>query len=146
MNGEFFDSLSADFQAQILNTNIVITSRDRVENNGLFEFGTETISRKVFLLSYTELGLPASELANDEGKALKYFKKNSIIAYCNGEPCSYWLRSRYTWEDNMAWGIGPEGTLGGGDTKSSNGVRPAICVSSTTKVFKNDSIYILSEQ
>jgi len=146
LNSDYFDVLSANIRAQILNTDIAITSETRVENNGLFEFGTETISRKVFLLSHTELGLPASEVANDEGEVLKYFKENSIIAYSNGEPCSYWLRSRETFEDNLVWGIGPEGTYGGGDTKSANGVRPAFCVLNSTRIFENEGTYILGEQ
>ncbi|PRR79211.1 hypothetical protein [Clostridium vincentii] len=46
----------------------------------------------------------------------------------------------------LVCGIGPEGTQGYGDTKSSNGVRPAFCVLNTTKIFEDDGIYILGEE
>ena len=138
LNNDFIAILDPSIQNAIVDTDITITAES---NSSSIETNTEIIPRKVFLLSYTEVGLSGSELANEEGRALKYFEgMDSRIAYLDKEASSWWLRTSYTWYDNTAWGISPEGGGGGGGVNYENGVRPAFCLENTVLIEESDKV------
>ncbi|MDR0425314.1 MAG: DUF6273 domain-containing protein [Clostridiales Family XIII bacterium] len=130
--GSFLDSLQPEVKGSIRDSEITITAESSL---GVAGSDVKTIVRKVFLLSYTEIGQASSSVANVEGRALKYFKEPShVIAYKGGEAASWWLRTSYTWYGNSAWGVGPEGSLGGGAVYEPNGIRPAFCVDGSLRI------------
>lgn len=144
LNNGLIHVFSEELQNKIINTEITVTAKQSIGVDGE---ATEHINRKIFLLSATELGLN-SGIATVEGKRLQYFfYAKRRIAMSNGQPSSWWLRSSYNDNDSSAWGIGPDGTAGGGGTDASNGIRPAFCVDGNTIIQKSvmgwKSVYIL---
>lgn len=138
LNSVFLTTLEPEIQKSIVDSEITITSTSSL---GFVGKDTENIFRKVFLLSYTEVGRREIGMACVEGKPLKYFKdSNNIIAYHNNEAQSWWLRTSYTTDTSLAWGIGLEGTIGGGGVGNKNGVRPAFCLKNTHAIEKNDEV------
>jgi hypothetical protein len=137
LTGEFTDGLQAEVRGALLDTEITITAESSL---GVTGDGVESVSRGVFLLSYTEIGQSGSSIANVEGKPLKYFQDDPgrVVAYKDGEAASWWLRTSYTWGDNSAWGVGPAGTLGGGAVYEPNGVRPALCVDGSLPIEEKE--------
>lgn len=149
LNGDFLSTLDPKIQSDIVDSEITITSKSSL---GVTGEDTENITRKVFLLSYTEIGLTDYSVANKEGKPLKYFNDSiSRIAYRNNEACSWWLRTSYTWDSNSVWGIGPKGSNGGGQVDRTNGIRPAFCISNkmgiekSDKVIEGQTVYIITK-
>lgn len=138
LNNDFIAILDPEIQNTVVDTEITITAESSL---GITGTDTENITRKVFLLSCSELGITGSSVANEEGNKLKYFKdSNSRIAYKNKEECSWWLRTSYTWYSNSAWGIGPDGSSGGGGVSNINGIRPAFCLKNTQLIEKSNEI------
>jgi hypothetical protein len=137
LNEIFFTQLSEDTQKIVCNTEIEISARSSL---GVCGQEVEKYITKIFLLSYTELGFEGSTQACIEGVKLKYFDDdvNRRIAYNNGESYSWWLRSSYNWYDCSAYGISPEGVVGGGGAYEVNCVRPAFCLPPTTSIIKKN--------
>ena len=130
--------LEPEIQKAIVDSEITITAK---ESLGITGTETENIIRKVFLLSYTELGFTDNAVVNEEGKALKYFDNpDNRIARRNKKPSSWWLRSSDTWEMYTVCGIGPTGTCGGGSVNFKNGVRPAFCLNNTLAVEPREDV------
>ena len=138
LNEEFLTCLDPEIQEAIVDSEITITAK---ESLGITGTGTENIVRKVFLLSYTELAHPSGSVVNKEGEPLKYFEiPENRIAYREGEPASWWLRSSETWEKYNVCGIGPKGSLGAGSADYKNGVRPAFCLSNTLLIEQSGDV------
>lgn len=138
LNKDFLSTIDTEVQNNIANSDITITSKSSLGQAGE---DTETIKRKVFLLSVTELGMGEFAVVTEEGEPLKYFKdSNSRIAYRNKEARSWYLRSSENAGNNTVCGIGPTGTLGYGDVVYENGIRPAFCIKNTQKIEKNDKV------
>lgn len=142
LNKEFINSFSPQMQEKIIKSNITITDRSSIGRIGK---GTTDIRRQIFLLSYTELALSGTTMPSVEGKPLKYFKKpDAIIAYHEDlekyGAGSWWMRTSYTAENNVAWSIGFEGSVGGEGVYYDNGIRPAFCVDKTLRVVREEGI------
>ena len=100
LNGTYLNLIDADIRSQIAAVNIKSST-----GNGTYN--VRDLSRKVFLLSYTEVGFSGSSYAKVEGTALSYFNSNSKrIAYLNGSATFWWLRSPSTNLAGRAWGVG----------------------------------------
>lgn len=148
LNEEFINSFTPEMQKQIADSKIVITAKSSLGSCGE---ATTDINRKIFLLSYTELGLTKESIATVEGKALKYFHNGpSRIAYLEtGVAAGWWLRTSYTVYDTTAWSVGFDSTTGSVGVDHANGVRPAFCVDGKTsieaseEVIKGETVYIL---
>lgn len=70
---------------------------------GDFSYGLSTLSRDVFILSMTELGLSAS-YGNVEGSALPIASTLQAL-YVNGTLSAQWTRTPYENGDTMVYGI-----------------------------------------
>ena len=118
---------------------------------GICGLYTEQVKKKIFLLSCTEIGCEESTIACVEGIPLEYFvdDENRLIAYKQHEASSWWLRTSYTWYDCSAFGISPDGTVGGGGVYYENGVRPAFCLIPTTVIredyLNGEKVYVISD-
>ena len=128
LNTVYYDSLSDYLKQIIIESDIEITQN----YPNLFE--TEKISRKIFILSATEVGIDSS-VVNTEGVPLEYFyiSENRL---CNKDdvPISWWLRSNYLADRSLVWCIGSDGILGGDGVQYTHGIRPVFCISSDTSV------------
>lgn len=147
----FLNGFSANMKAALLNTTITV-AKNTVTDGG----GSETITRKLFLASTTEVGL-ANENNIAEGSKLAIFSdNNSRLAYPTAEAVSnseykdtnsltaskpwwWWLRTPYASNSCDARGVRADGTLSGTNACNGHGgVRPLcnlkseILVSDTT--------------
>jgi hypothetical protein len=148
LNEEFMNSFTPEVQKQIIDSKIVITAKSSLGSCGK---ETTEINRKIFLLSYTELGLPKESIAAVEGKALKYFPNptSRIARLETGIAAGWWLRTSYTEFDTSAWSVGFDATMGSVSVEHTNGVRPAFCIDGKTlietsdDVIKGETVYVL---
>lgn len=138
----FLSNFEADFRKAILDA-VIRVAKNTVTDGG----GYEDITRKVFLLSNTEVGL-SNENSVAEGALWSYFSSAArrrcyptAEAVSNSEYTSsslnassywwWWLRTPYAGYANLARNVGADGSLNynnayGGDL----GVRPAFFVES----------------
>ena len=132
LSDSFFQQLSHSIQDAILQTHVEVATLRSVSTGGGIN-STENISRKVFLLSATEMNI-RSWMACKEGSGLRYFMdyQNYIACSSNGTPDAYWLRSSYLWDDIQAWSIGADGEYGGSSVSLPLCVRPAFCLDGET--------------
>lgn len=136
----FLSQFSTAMQDAILQTPVEVSTVRAVMSGGAVR-ETETISRKVFLLSATEMNIK-SGMAGQEGKALSYFKgsKNYVVCTEDGVEDAYWLRSAYLWDDIQAWAIGADGKYGGCAVSLSYSLRPAFCLDKDTQIKTNPDV------
>lgn len=93
-----------------------------------------TLSRKIFLLSATELGYTGS-YANTEGSMIPYLESDANkLAYFEGSLANWWLRSPGTSGTVSSWYVQTTGALNRSDVSSPYGIRPAFCLPSTVQV------------
>jgi hypothetical protein len=127
LNETFLPWIDAELQDSIVDSEITITAEESLGNHGKY---VEQITRKSFLLSYTELGYEELVITRVEGKSLKYFEDDSDrrIAYDSKEASPWLLRTPVTSLFNSSYGIDPKGRCGGGGAYYASGVRPAFCL------------------
>ena len=135
LTGTYLNLIDADIRAQIAAVNIPYTI-----GNG--NTTTTTLSRKVFLLSGTEVGLTHSYMKT-EGTALSFFNSNAArIAYLNGTATYWWLRSPYTGSTTLAWRVSTDGTDNYHNCSGSLGSRPAFTLPSSLSVSDDGSVVV----
>lgn len=158
LSDDFLSSLSEVIKAYVLDSPITVTSADEKNMPEILK----EIDRKVFLLSYTEIGFRKISTAHIEGKTLKYFSDgNSVIANINGKPTTYWLRTFYLGTSSYGvWTVQSNGKPGYSvpshifqeGAHGPRGVRPAFCVQNDLVVEKTniiagqDEVYIFSAE
>lgn len=154
----FLTNFESDFLSAILDTTIRV-ALNTVTNGG----GYEGITRKVYLLSNTEVGL-TNENSVAEGILRDYFNSAAPRqCYPTAEAVSkseytsssltsssywyWWLRTPYAGNAYGAHFVGTDGSLDGGSAyRGSVGVRPALELASTNLVSDStdtDGAYIL---
>lgn len=135
LNGTYLNAIDADIRAQIAAVNIKSST-----GNGTYN--VRDLSRKVFLLSYTEIGFSGSSYAKVEGSPLSYFNSNARrIAYLNGTATYWWLRSPLTHYSDGAWRVSSDGSYYYyGDVTNSYGSRPAFTLPSSLSVSDDGSV------
>lgn len=145
LNTIFYNSLSEKTKSFVEDTTIQIVNKDYyVTNKSVVE-----IQRKIFLLSFTELGYDNNNHVGLEGRKLKYFKLDNYnnriaTAYDGGIAYSWWLRSADTTYESCFYAVGAEGEIGSTNAFSVNGIRPAFCVKSDLKI--STSSYIVNDK
>lgn len=98
-----------------------------------------TLSRRVFLLSHTELGYGATAYANLEGSAIAFFgDESNRIACLNGEPAIWWTRSPYL-RSRSVWIATPTGDASS-NTANLYGARPAFTLPSDLTVLEDGTV------
>jgi hypothetical protein len=134
---EFINVFDEDFKNKLQEVEI-----DTIKKEFIRSAFPETtiIKRRIFALSFTELGLSKSSTEPVEGKKLSFFPDgDSRIAYkSNGKASTWWTRTSHTWQTYLACGFSPDGTLSAGEVTMENGVRPAFCLPSDTKIVKSE--------
>ena len=134
LNSDFLKIFPESFLNIIPDTSIKITCRFPDTDN------IEEIDRKVFLLSASEVGIDM-DIVNNEGKALDLFNDTDYrLALKDGKACGWWLRSTYKMDRGLAWHIAFDGTIHGSAVQVPSGIRPALCIPSSTPVNKNDEL------
>ena len=154
----FLTNFEADFRAAILDT-VIRVAKNTVTDGG----GYEDITRKVYLLSNTEVGL-ANENSVAEGTVWSYFnsatrrqckptaeavsKSEYTNSSLNASSAWYWwLRTPNAGSANHARFVNTDGRLGNNCAYYGNrGVRPALELASTNLVSDStdtDGAYIL---
>ena len=149
LNGPYLDSLGLPSGAVVL-SEIQVTSAAAL---GLAGQETETIRRKVFLLSLTEIGIQDPVAGGQEGHPLAWFHSaERRIAFDESQAASWWLRTPNTYYRSCFYGVGPDGSIGCGNAYDENGIRPALCVSSQLPITEKEGliegrcVFVLSQE
>ena len=105
LTNDFYNRIDDNIKNYIINEKIVITTYNGAHSGGK-DGDVETIERKIFALSATELNV-SSNMSNDEGNKIAFFKSADNIKATkdNGNAANYWLRSSYLWDSSQAWAI-----------------------------------------
>lgn len=142
LNGEFLEGLTEEVRSSILDSDIEILDKNCLNQ---LETKVTQIKRKVFLLSYRELGYALNGHVGEEGAALKYFKDNShrSVFTESDQASGWWLRSADSTYDSCVYAVGPEGEIGSTNAFEENGVRPAFCIDENMEIYKKDGKYLL---
>ena len=136
LNGEYLNSIDPAIRAQVVEVSIAYTISSH-------NWVLSILSKKVFLLSYTEVGFSGSAYAKVEGSPLAYFDSDSRrIGYLNGAATGWWLRSPDKRNDERSWSVNSRGVSGMGTVTDANitGVRPAFTLSSSILVADSGEI------
>lgn len=137
LNTEYLTYISLPMTEVVL-TEIAITTDDSIGYSGS---EIKTIQRKVFLLSLNEIGISDLMNAGPEGETIEYFRnENNWIAYSEGGVTSWWLRTPNTYYLSCTYGMGANGKIGSGNAYDANGIRPALCVPSSTPIMLNNDV------
>lgn len=132
LNEEFACRYSEAVRTLMVESGILITSRDTVCRSDNRR-NTERISRRIFLLSATEVTGERSAMTTKEGSFLSFFQDREEALG------PQWLRSAYLWDDVHAWAV--DSTLDGALAAYSEHVsarcfvRPAFCVPRDTPIY-----------
>ena len=147
LSSEYLGFFSDEISGQIKAMDIEVTSKESLYKAGK---DTYTISRKAFLLSYTEVNYSEHSMAPNEGVALSYFTDDqSRVAYRDGEPCSWWLRTPYTDYDSVTWSVGGDGAKTELSSAIENGIRPAFClpgemnIKESTEIVNSETVFVI---
>ncbi len=142
LNNVYYLNFSEKVRKLILNSDIKITTKNAIDTH---DKETEIISRKVFLLSASEINDKMHYTYLDEGDKIAYFKdiKNRVALHENGECDSWMLRTPALQGVNDLMAIGPDGSIGMGGINGMEGVnkisvRPAFCIPSETKIIQKN--------
>lgn len=120
------------------------TLREKMMNVTFALKGSNSITRKMFALTYTMAGFGNnSEVA--EGKALQLYTDNaSRIKTLNGSAARWWLSSQYS--SYSAWRVGSDGSANYGSPKDLGHVAPAFVIPQSTQLEDNqnpDGVYCI---
>lgn len=145
LNTEYISRFSEYVKKNIAETNIIITNNDK--NKEL-----EMMKAKIFLLSLEEYNIERKESCLQEGKELKYFRRNTIRAMLTDgdstEYMGYWTRTRGIY-DERTYIVSDSGGCGWQDPGNYACVRPAFCMDGNTKiklsndVISGEKVYVL---
>ena len=143
----FSKRFGPSLESKLCDSSILITAKDSLYSG---RPKTETIHRRIFLLSYSDVGGNGGRIIANEGTWLDFFKDqtNRIAAHESGKPDVWWLRTPETWYDTLVCTVGMTGTVGTGtvggpDGEYENGIRPAFCIGKDEKIVKTDGKYYL---
>lgn len=145
LNNEYLELLETSLSVELVD--LVITTESSL---GTTKTNNTTIERRVFLLSCTEIGVDAPNIAQ-EGEILKYFTDvSNRLVYSDNETSSWWLRTPNTYYDSCVYSVGENNKIGYSNAFDSNGIRPAFCVKGDLPVelkngiVENQSVYVFS--
>lgn len=109
--------------------------------------GSNGLSAKIFLLSATETSFSFSYMPSGEGAELAYFKgcadnssDSKRVAYLNGSPTYWWLRSPSCGYFYYALYVGSNGDWNNYRCSDSCGIRPALILPSTLLVSDDGTV------
>ena len=122
LTSTFLDTLSADVRNVLHSCQIPYTTGG--------SHSQSTLSRKVFLLSATEVGGGSLTGMNQEGRELELFQidPDARKALYNGSNQIWTTRSPNTGNANSFWAVQADGTLASQTASRAAGLRPAFAV------------------
>lgn len=142
LNNLFFGLLDLDVASVVKTVKIPYTNG--TGNSGSVATGSNGLSTKIFLLSYTEAGASGQTKVNVEGSILSYFEGG----YSNDEATSTcWTRSPYTSASDVGIVVNTSGGSSLPVIKASGnqyGVRPAMILPSSLYVSNERDIIVSS--
>lgn len=131
LNGAFLGRLDSNIQSAVKSAKIPYTNGNG--DVGSLATGSNGLSTKMFLLSYTEVGFRGSHFANVEGSVLDYFDTDLSgvrVGYWNGMAYPWWLRSPSTSGSAHIWYVSNDNSSGRSAYNSTFGIRPAFIMPS----------------
>lgn len=137
-----------DSAAQSAIKQVKIPYRKNGGMKGSNQSGANGLSCKAFMLSVIELGIAKSENLNGlvDGDVLSYFKTNAeskVVAYFNGEPATWSTRTPSGSSYVSIYQINTKSNYYGVKyANESNGIRPAVIVSSNALFNKNTLVLV----
>lgn len=145
LNSTFLNLFDSNIKDTI--KQVKIPYRKNGGKGGTDQSGANGLSTKVFLLSGYEVGWTTSDSSYFpvDGAKLDYFAASSVgdskrIAYLNGSATYWWLRSPYTNSTGYVWLVYIGGGYSYSSATSSDGIRPALVLPSTTNITKGGLI------
>lgn len=148
LNSAFIGMISEPVRNAIRDTAIEIT---RMESIGISGMETEKIYRKVYLLSYTEVGGVKSPTSPEEGSVLRTLAEGCLAAMTpSGEAEGWWLRTPNTWYFNAVYLVTDNGSIaiqsvGGTEGRYERGVRPAFRIDSDIEIELIEGQFVIDE-
>lgn len=153
LNMEFLDSLSSVTKDCKLDSMIEVKD---LESYDKWNYKTHMISRKVFLLSSTELGVPGMESVTAmEGLPLSYFDgkecDRKVAGFAAGRKNPYWTRTPDLGETCLVLTIGVT-AIGVGTAEIHSGTRPAFCMGKqmpirlSSDIVQGETVYVIEDQ
>ena len=128
LNETYLNKYSDQLKSEMIEATIEVTSLETISvDRSIVQ--TEYISRKIFLLSATELGI-RNAMAAKEGYKIDGLSENIASG-------SQWLRTAYLWDDVHAWAYS-EQSYGGESVSSKLSVRPAFILSANLSIVKGE--------
>ena len=137
-----------DSAAQSAIKQVKIPYRKNGGMGGSNQSGANGLSCKAFMPSVIELGIAKLENLNGlvDGDVLSYFKTNAeskVVAYFNGKPATWSTRSPSTQSYVSIFQINTRSNFYGvKSTNESNGIRPAVIVSSNALFNENTLVLV----
>ena len=147
LNSTFFNLIDGDIRNAI--KQVKIPYQNGTGSGGSLATGSNGLSTKVFLLSGYEVGWTTSDNGYfpKDGVRLAYFGNSSggnskRIAYNGSSAADWWLRSPYTYNGSVVWGVSTDGSYGSNWYDNSYGVRPAFILPSTLVVSDDGTVSV----
>lgn len=147
LNGTWVNRYDTDIRNAI--KQVKIPYRKNGGNGGTDQNGANGLSCKIFLLSGYEVGWTTSTSSYFpvDGAVLSYFQGTAStdskrIAYLNGSPTRWWLRSPRTDYTNRVWGVSSSGVYDSWGAGISYGVRPAFVLSKNIYVEDDGTVVL----
>lgn len=146
LNNTFLNRFDSNIKNAI--KQVKIPYRKNGGSGGTTQQGANGLPCKIFLLSAPEVRFSHDFIDSGEGANLSYFascalnvKDSTRVAYYNGSPNSWWLRSPFANETDSAWHVNYDGSY---DilhtTAASEGIRPALILPSNLLVSDDGSV------
>lgn len=147
LNNTFLNLFESNIRDAI--KQVKIPYRKNGGSGGTDQSGANGLSAKIFLLSGYEVGWTTSDYSYFpvDGAKLSYFESgtgtsanNKRIANLNGSAAGWWLRSPYTYNSGLVWGVSSSGDCYYSVASYSSGIRPALILPSTLLVSDDGTV------
>ena len=147
LNNTFLNLFDSNIRDAI--KQVKIPYRKNGGSGGTDQSGANGLSAKIFLLSGYEVGWTTSDYSYFpvDGAKLSYFESgtgtsanNKRIANLNGSAALWWLRSPYTNNTSLVWGVNSSGDCSSVSASRSFGIRPALVLPSTLLVSDDGTV------
>lgn len=136
LNGTFLNLFEVGIKGAIKQVKIPYTQG--TGSGGSVKTGSNGLSAKAFLLSYTESGAKSGSNVNTEGATLTYFLDSSVYDWTVN---NHWFRSPVIDGTTYASQVTPFGTFSRSLVNNSSGIRPAFIL--PTNLLINDNFEVI---
>ena len=145
LNNTFLKLFDSNIQGAI--KQVKLPYRKNGGSGGTTQQGANGLPCRIFLLSAPEVHYEHSYIDSGEGAVLSYFAScvtnnadSKRVAYLNGSPANWWLRSPNTYYTDYVWRVLTDGDYDDYNASSSYGIRPALVLPSTLLVSDDGTV------